>query len=76
MTTTDMILLAGALWVGGGLLFIQGIVTNCDAGPAVSANSRAVVEDLRRGRPAALVAAALFLAVWPAVWVGAHLVRR
>ncbi|MDG4882441.1 hypothetical protein [Mesorhizobium sp. WSM4884] len=76
MTTMDMGILAGALWVGGGLLFIQGIVTNRDASPAVAANSRAVVEDLHRGRPAALVAAVLFLAVWPAVWIGAHVVRR
>ncbi|TIR25957.1 MAG: hypothetical protein E5X34_07255 [Mesorhizobium sp.] len=74
--TTDMILLAGALWVGGGLLFIQGIVTNRNAGPAVAADSHAVVEDLHRGRRAALVAAALFLAVWPAIWIGAHFLRR
>ncbi|TPK49609.1 hypothetical protein FJ492_00490 [Mesorhizobium sp. B2-5-4] len=76
MTTMDMGLLAGALWVGGGLLFLQGIVANRDPSPAVGANSRAVVEDLRRGRPAALVAAVLFIAVWPFIWAGAHVVRR
>ncbi|RWX60497.1 hypothetical protein EN780_31875 [Mesorhizobium sp. M4B.F.Ca.ET.089.01.1.1] len=74
MTTLDVILLASAAWVGGGLFFLQGICTN--RGPALTTNSRAVVADLLRFRPAALVAAALFLAVWPAIWVGAHLARR
>ncbi|TPK79433.1 hypothetical protein FJ527_04760 [Mesorhizobium sp. B2-4-18] len=72
----NLILPVVALWVGGGLLFINGIVTNRNAGPPVAGSSHAVVEDLRRGRSAALVAAALFLVVWPAVWTGAHLVRR
>ncbi len=72
----DMILPIAALWVAGGVFFLQGIVSNRDASPAIAANSHAVVEDLRRGRPAACVAAALFLAVWPAVWIGAHLMRQ
>ena len=55
MTTTGMILSAGAAWVGGGLVFLQGICSNL--GPAVTANSRAVVGDLLLLRPAALVAA-------------------
>ncbi|WP_322414505.1 hypothetical protein [Mesorhizobium huakuii] len=65
-----------ALWVAGGILFIGTIIANPNAKHAVAANSRAVVDDLVRFRPAALVAAALFLMVWPAVWIGAHLVRR
>lgn len=72
----DLILPVVWLWVGGGLLFINGIVTNRDASRAVAANSRAVVDDLVRLRPAALVAAALFLVVWPAVWIFANVARR
>ncbi|AMX93255.1 hypothetical protein EOA22_08655 [Mesorhizobium sp. M7A.F.Ca.US.014.04.1.1] len=72
----DIIFPVAALWVAGGVLFLQGIVTNRDASPAVAANSRAVVDDLLRLRPAALVAAALFLVAWPAIWIGAHIVRR
>lgn len=76
MTKIDIILPAGAAWVGGGLFFIHGIVTNPSASQGTAAKSRTVVGDLFRLRPAALVAAALFLAVWPAVWIGAHIVRR
>ncbi|MFB9984354.1 hypothetical protein ACFSQQ_16500 [Mesorhizobium kowhaii] len=66
-----LIVLAGSLWVAGGGLFLQGIFANRNA-----AGSRAVLDDLVRLRPAALVAAALFLAVWPAVWIAAHLGSR
>ncbi|TIN98511.1 MAG: hypothetical protein E5Y06_00785 [Mesorhizobium sp.] len=76
MTTMNTIFLAAILWVGGGGLFIQGALTNPDASPSVATNSRNMLDDLVRVRPAALVAAVLFLAVWPAVWIGAHLVRR
>ncbi|MBZ9798806.1 hypothetical protein [Mesorhizobium sp. ES1-4] len=73
MTTTDTIFLAGILWVGAGALFIQRALTNPDASPSVAANSRDMLDDLLRLRPAVLVAAALFLAVWPAVFIGAKL---
>lgn len=72
----EMTLLGGALWGGGGLIFAHGILTNREARPSVAANSRAVLDDLLRLRPAALVALALFLAVWPALWIGAHLGSR
>ena len=69
----DMILPVAALWVAGGALFLQGIIANRDASPAVAANRSAVIDDLIRLRPAALVAAVLFLMVWPAVWIAAHI---
>jgi hypothetical protein len=72
----DLILPFAALWVAGGVLFIQTIITNPNASRVVAANSRAVVDDLIRLQPAALVAAMLFLLVWPAVWIGAHLGSR
>lgn len=76
MTTMDTIFLAGILWVGGGALFIQGALTNPDASPSVAANGRNMLDDLVRLRPPALVAAMLFVLVWPAVWIGAHLGSR
>jgi len=72
----NLIVLVVVLWGGGGALFIEAIMTNPNASRTVAANSRAVVDDIARLRPAALVAAAMFLMVWPAVWIGAHLVRR
>ncbi|WJI36449.1 MULTISPECIES: hypothetical protein [Mesorhizobium] len=74
--TMDTLLLVAGVWVGGGALFIHGIVTNPNASQGTAANSRAVIGDLLRLRPAALVAAVMFLGVWPAIWVGANLVRR
>ncbi|TPL55416.1 hypothetical protein FJ942_17065 [Mesorhizobium sp. B2-4-2] len=69
----DLILPVVALWLAGGVLFLQAIITNPNANRAVAANSRAVVDDLLRLRPAALVTAMLFLVVWPAVWIAAHI---
>lgn len=68
-----LILPVVSLWAAGGVLFLQTIITNPQASRAVAANSGAVVDDLLRLRPAALVAAVLFLGVWPAVWITAHI---
>ncbi len=66
---TTMISLAATLWIGGGALFVHGILTN----PYASHSSHGTLDDLLRLRPAALVALAAFMAVWPAVWIAAHL---
>lgn len=70
-----MIALTLAAWVAGGLLFAHAAITNPAASPVVAANSRVLVDDLFRLHPAALVALVLFVAVWPAVFVGAHVGR-
>lgn len=68
-----MIALTVAAWVAGGLVFAHGFLTNSTASPAVPANSRALIGDLLRLRSAAGVALILFITVWPAVFIGAHL---
>jgi len=68
-----MIALTIAAWVTGGVLFAHAAITSPPASPVIAANSRALMDDLFRLRPAALVAMILFGAVWPAVFVGAHI---
>lgn len=68
-----MIALTIAAWVAGGAVFAHAAIANPAASPVITANSRAFVDDLFRLRPAALVAMILFVAVWPAVFVGAHI---
>ena len=72
MMTMTAISVAG-LWVTGGALFIHGAVTNPHASPGVTESSRGALDGLIRFELAALVALALFVAVWPAVFIGAHL---
>ncbi|ESY65103.1 hypothetical protein X743_29790 [Mesorhizobium sp. LNHC252B00] len=69
----DLIFPVVVLWLVGGVLFLQTIIANVNASRDVAANTRALVDDLIRLRPAALVAAVLFLVVWPAVWIAAHI---
>ncbi|KQZ99490.1 hypothetical protein ASD64_14175 [Mesorhizobium sp. Root157] len=54
-------------WVSGGLFFIRSATT-----AAPNSNSDAFLSGLRRAEPAAVVALVFFMAVWPAVWIGAH----
>lgn len=73
MTTMDTILLAGALWVGGGALLIHGSLTNPDANPSTVASSQKMTDGLLRLQPAALVAALGLIAIWPILFAGLHL---
>lgn len=70
-----MIGLTIAAWAGGGALFAHSVLTNPAARPVLAANSRALIDDLVRLRSAALVALVLFIAVWPVVFVGAHIAK-
>jgi hypothetical protein len=58
-------------WVAGGRLFLSGM-----AREAPNEDLADCLAGARRLEPAALVALALFMAVWPAVFVGAHLGKR
>lgn len=69
------ILLATALWVGGGAFFAHAALSNPHAGPDAAATSRDTAAGIRRGEPAALVALALFVAVWPVIFVALHLAK-
>lgn len=70
-----MILLTAALWAGGGVLFVHSALLNPHAAPNVAETSRETMDGLTRCEPAAWVAAALFIAVWPAVFVGLHVAK-
>jgi hypothetical protein len=72
MTTMELIGLAAVLWVSGGALFLSGMVNNPHASPSVAETSRDMLHGLARCEPASLVAIALFIAVWPAVFLGAQ----
>lgn len=73
MLTT--ILLTTALWAGGGALFAHSALSNPHAGPEVAATSRETAAGIRRREPAALVALALFVAMWPVVFISLHVAK-
>lgn len=73
MTAITIIALVAALWVAGGLLLTHGMLNNPNTGADVAETNRQMQGSLSRCEPAALVALALFLAIWPAVWVASHL---
>ena len=68
MATVSLI---AALWMAGGALCLSGMVP--EAPNEDLADCLAGVRDFE---PAALLALAMFLAVWPVVFVGAHLGKR
>lgn len=54
-------------WTLGGLFFIREGMTT-----APNDSTTALAAGLRRGEVGAFVALAAFVAVWPAVWIGAN----
>jgi hypothetical protein len=61
-------MMIAAAWVVGGIFFLSS---------ALRHNSHAddCVAGLRRADPAAIVALALFVLAWPAIFVGAHVAK-
>lgn len=60
-------------WIVGGLMFVGGAMRHDSNGR--NQDFQDCLASLRRGELAAFVALAMFLAVWPVVFVGAHVAK-
>jgi len=69
----DAVFMIAALWMSGGVVFMHGALNNPHASSDVAETSRDLLDRLIRREPSALTALALFIAVWPALFVCAHL---
>lgn len=70
MFSTTIIALAAA-WLGGGFLFMYGMMTDRHAPPQTAMEMADLRMALVKGA-AALTACAAFLVIWPAVFVFAY----
>lgn len=64
MNTIPILLFA---WIAGGALFIRAATVT-----APNESTVALMAGLRHGEAAAFVALAAFVAIWPVIWIGAH----